>query len=85
MARIVVIRTYHGSEIIDGAVVVQDDDETIVVYGEDKVLRETVKKMVDTGILIDGEPYKDSSFIDGILIKFNRKPYIWSVEMNEHD
>ena len=85
MARIIAVRTHNSGEVIDGAVVVQDDDETIAVYGEDKVLRETIKKFAKTGITINETLYEGSSFMDGLLIKFNRKPYIWTVEMNEND
>ena len=85
MARIIAVRTHNNGDVIDGAVVVQDDDETIAVYGEDKVLRETIKKLVKTGITIEGNLYEGSTFMDGLLIKFNRKPYIWTVEMNEND
>ena len=85
MARIIAVRTHNNGEVIDGAVVVQDDDETIAVYGEDKILRETIKKLVKTGITIEENLYKDSSFMDGLLLRFNRKPYIWAVELNEND
>lgn len=85
MARIIAIRTHRGKETIDGAVVVQDDDDNIAVYGEDKILRQTVKQLVKTGIDVKGETYEGPSFMDGLLIMFNRKPFVWSVEMNEDE
>jgi len=78
VARIIVIRTNQSKkdgsiEEIDAAIVVQDDSNEIIVHGEEPVIRNSVEKFISQG-----------HSLDEVLQKFDRPPYVWSVEMEDN-
>lgn len=78
MARIIVIRTNQSKKDgsiheVDAAVVVQDDNNEIIVHGEDQVIRNSAEKFLSQG-----------HSLDELLEKFDRAPYVWAVEMEDN-
>lgn len=73
MSRIVVVRQFDEKmQEMDAAIIVQDDDKETIVHGRDKIIKKSIEKDLLNG-----------ATLDDILTKYDRRPYMWTKEMND--
>jgi len=82
MARIITIKVEGEKGPVDGCIVAQDDNDDYSVEGDNDRLVNRVLELIETGIVIGEDKYDSpDTFMDGLLREFNRKPYVWSEEV----